>query len=349
MIKIAVIGTGSMAGAHAGRFRENRGCKLVAVCDLIKKRAEEFARLHGIPNTKVFTDVDAMLAAVDIDAVTIVTTDAHHAPISLKCIAAGKHVLCEKPLAVNYPDARKMATAAKRGGVINMVNLSYRNSSAIQRAHELVAGGAIGKVMHVEANYLQSWLASKCWGNWKSEERLLWRLSSKHGSKGVLGDVGVHILDFAAFPAGDVKSVNCRLKTFSKAPGNRVGKYKLDANDSAVIMVELVGGGIGTISTTRWATGYCNALELRIFGDKGAISIDLDKSKSQLEICQGRDIDKPKWKTMRCGKTPDIYQRFITSIKTGKNDQPDFAQGAKIQKIMDACFDSDKTGQTVKV
>ena len=338
-----------MANSHAERFREIRGCKLVGACDLIKKRAEGFATRHGISHTKVFTDVDAMLTTVDIDAVAIVTTDAYHAPISLKCIATGKHVLCEKPLAVNYPDARRMVAAAKRRGLINMVNLSYRSSPALQRAQKLVADGAIGNVMHVEASYLQGWLASRYWGDWKSEEQWMWKLSSKHGSKGVLGDIGVHILDFATFPVGDIKTVNCRLKTFNKAPGNRIGEYKFDANDSAIITVELAGGGIGTISTTRWATGYKNALELKILGDKGGIRIDLDKSCSLLEICRGRDVDKAKWKTITCGRTPDVYQRFITSIRTGKNDQPDFARGAKIQKIMDACFISDKTGRTVKV
>ena len=125
------------------------------------KRAEAFAEKHGIDKAAVFTDVDEMLGAVDIDAVSNVTSDAFHMPISLRCIAAGKHVFCEKPLAVNYPDARRMAVAAKRKGVINMVNLSYRDASAIQKAQKLIADGVIGKVMHFEASYLQSWLLSK--------------------------------------------------------------------------------------------------------------------------------------------------------------------------------------------
>ena len=341
-----------MANAHAERFSAVRGCKLVAACDVVKERADAFAKKYGIAQSAVFTDIDKMLATVDIDAVTNVTSDAFHAPISLKCIAAGKHVLCEKPLAVNYPDARKMAVAAKRKGVINMVNLSCRDSSAIQKAHKLIADGAIGRVMHFEASYLQSWLSSKCWkcwGDWKTTDAWLWRLSSKHGSKGVLGDLGVHILDFATFPAGDARRVNCRLKTFNKAEGNRIGEYKLDANDSAVITVELAGGGLGTIHMTRWASGHANTVSLRVFGDEGAIGIDLDKSYSELEICRGRDVDKPKWKTVKCGTTPNIYKRFITSIRTGVNDQPDFARGAKIQKMMDACFESDSSGQAIRV
>ena len=334
---------------HTERFRAVRGSKLVAVCDVVRERAKAFAEKHSIARAAVFTDVDEMLATVDIDAVSNVTSDAFHVPISLKCIAAGKHVLCEKPLAVNYPDARKVVVAAKRMGVINMVNFSYRDSFVIQKAHKLIADGAIGRVIHFEASYLQSWLSCQCWGDWKTSDALLWRLSSKHGSKGVLGDIGVHLLDFVTFPVGDAKSVNCRLKTFSKTPGNRIGKYKLDANDSAVITMELVDGGVGTVHTTRWATGYINTLKLRIFGDEGAIGIDLDKSYSELEICCGRNVDMAKWKTVKCGITPNIYQRFVTSIKTSQNDQPDFTRGAKIQRIMDACFESDLSGKTIMV
>jgi predicted dehydrogenase len=82
---------------------------------------------------------------------------------------------------------------------------------------------------------------------------------------------------------------------------------------------------------------------LRIFCDKGAIRIDLDKAKDKLEICRGKNIDKFKWETIECGKTPNIYKRFINSILTGKNDQPDFNRGAEIQKILDACIKSDET------
>lgn len=349
MIKIAVIGTGGMANAHAKAFNEIRGCKLMAACDVVAEKAAEFAKRHGIPASGVFDDVDKMLSEVECDAVTVVTSDAFHASVSLKCIAAGKHVLCEKPLATNYADAKKMAAAAKRKGVINMVNLSYRDSSAIQKAYQLVQKGEIGEVVHFEASYLQSWLSSKVWGDWKTDDKWLWRLSTKHGGTGVLGDVGVHILDFATYPAGDVKSINCLLKTFPKAKGNRIGKYTLDANDSAVITVELSGGAVGTIHTTRWGTGHANQVKLQLHGRKGAIQIDLDESRDTLKICRGKDVDKCQWKVFKCGKTPSNYQRFIKSVKTGKNDQPDFARGAAIQKILDACFKSDKTRKSVKV
>ena len=107
--------------------------------------AEQFAALYGIPH--VFESAEEMLRAVELDAVCVVTSDAAHAPVSLAAIAAGKHVLCEKPLATNYRDAARMARAAKRKGVVNMVNFSYRNAPAIHKAHRLVQSGAIGRVM----------------------------------------------------------------------------------------------------------------------------------------------------------------------------------------------------------
>jgi predicted dehydrogenase len=347
MIKLAIIGTGGMAKGHAATFKNMKGVRVVAACDVDRPKAEAFAESYGIP--AVYGDVDTMLAEAEIDAVSNVTSDAWHAPLSLKAIAAGKHVLCEKPLATNYPDAKAMADAARRKGVINMVNFSYRNSSAIQKAHQLIAAGELGRIVHFEASYLQSWLTSHAWGDWSASPNLLWRLSTKHGSLGVLGDIGVHIVDFATFPAGDVKSVQCRLKTFSEIKGKRLGDYALDANDSAVMTVELKNGAIGTIHTTRWATGHTNSLRLRIYGEKGGLEIDLDTAYDKLRICRGADLHKAQWKEVLCGKTPNIYQRFITSIKTGKNDQPDFARGATVQKVLDACLESDRTNGPVKV
>ena len=103
------------------------------------------------------------------------------------------------------------------------------------------------------------------------------------------------------------------------------------------------------IHTTRWATGQRNSLLLRIYGDKGAIVVDLDKSYTELQVCRGKDVPKAQWKTLKCAKTPNIYRRFVKSIQTGQNDQPDFARGAAIQKVMDACFESDRQGKAVCV
>ncbi|GGX92347.1 oxidoreductase [Litchfieldella qijiaojingensis] len=347
MIRLAIIGAGSMAGEHAKHFGALEGVEVVAVCDLDADKARGFADRHGI--AAVYTDLEAMLARDDIQAVSNVTPDGVHKAISLAAIAAGKHILCEKPLATNAADAEEMAEAARRAGVINMINLSYRDAPAIQHARDLIASGAIGRVMHVDASYLQSWLVSHAWGRWDSDSQWLWRLSEAHGSKGVLGDVGVHILDFASFPVGDITRVNCQLKCFDKAPGNRIGDYILDANDSALMRVEFAGGALGTIQATRWATGHLNSLKLSVYGDKGAVSVVLDDAKDRVLTCFGDDIHPANWTSVECSQTPSIYQRFIAGIVSGHNDQPDFARGAALQRVLDACFLADSQDRSVVV
>lgn len=347
MVNIAIVGTGGMAKNHAEMFAAAQGCQVVAVCDIDLAKAKTFADTHGI--NKVYTELEDLLADPDIEAVSNVTPDKFHKPVSLQIIAAGKHVLCEKPLAVNASDAQEMADAAKAAGVINMVNLSYRDAPAIQEAKKRIAAGEIGRVMHVDASYLQSWLVSNQWGVWHSEDTWLWRLSSEHGSKGVLGDVGIHILDFASYPVGDIEEVFCQLKCFDKAPGNQIGEYHLDANDSALIQARFANGAMASIHTTRWATGNINTLRLRIHGDKGAIDIDLDRSRNTLQMCRGNNLNDAQWETLDCPDTPNNYQRFIDSIVSGVNDQPDFAYGAKLQVVIDSCFESDAQRQPVSI
>jgi len=346
-VKVGIIGTGGMAAMHADLFAEIKGCQVVAACDIDPARVEAFAARCKIP--RVYTDTAAMLKDGGLDAVSVVTPDAHHASVSIQALKAGLHVLCEKPLAVNYPEARKMVAAAKKAGTINMVNLSYRNSAALQKAKELVADGKIGEIVHVEANYLQGWLPTKVWGDWRTTPAWLWRLSSKHGSKGVLGDVGVHILDFASFPVGSVKAIQARLKAFPKAPGNRIGEYVLDANDSATMMVEFANGALGTIHTTRWAAGQKNSLFLRLCGTEGSILIDLDQSWDRLKLCSGKGLLKGDWVEVKCPATPNNHHRFIRSIQTGVQDQPDFARGAEVQKLLDACFVAEKSRSMVRI
>jgi len=346
-IRIGIVGTGGMANVHATEFLKIPGVELAAVCDVDAKRAKEFAAKHGGSAT-VFTDFGKLLAEASVDAISNVTPDSLHAPLSLQAIAAGKHILCEKPLATNHTDALRMARASKKAGVINMVNFSYRNSSALQMAAQLVRVGQLGEIVHVEASYLQSWLSSQIWGDWKITPAWLWRLSSKHGSKGVLGDVGVHILDFASLPVGPIRSIQARLKTFTKLKGKRMGEYPLDANDSALMQVEFGNSALGVIHTTRWATGHANSLFLRIHGTKGALRLDLDKYYKELEVCLSEDIHKAKWTTLKAPPTPNIYERFIAAIQTGKQGEPDFARGAEIQKALDACFESEKLGQAIK-
>jgi predicted dehydrogenase len=180
---------------------------------------------------------------------------------------------------------------------------------------------------------------------------MTWRLSTKHGSAGVLGDIGCHIYDLTALLCGDIAEIGCTLRTFDKGiKGNRIGPYALDANDSFVSTVTFAEGGLGTVHATRWATGQINSLRVRVYGDEGAVEIDLDKSNDLYRICKGKPAArKGAWKDVHCRRVPTQYERFIQAVRSGKSDVSDFANGAKVQAYLDASVVSDREKKSIKV
>jgi predicted dehydrogenase len=217
-----------------------------------------------------------------------------------------------------------------------MVNLTYRNVAQLQMAREIVTSGRIGAVKHVEASYLQSWLVSKAWGDWRTESQWLWRLSKKHGSNGTLGDIGIHILDFACYGAAlEIEHVFARLKTFEKAPGNKIGEYELDANDSFTMAVDFDNGALGVIHATRWATGHFNELRLRVYGEKGSVEVQHRHNESSLRVVLGEDVETGTWTEHPCEKVPTNYERFVEAVRTGASQEPSFRHAANLQKVLD--------------
>jgi predicted dehydrogenase len=260
-------------------------------------------------------------------------------------VAAGKPIFCENPLAPSYPLALEMTEAVERAGLVNMVNLRYRGLPVMQMARALVEDGMIGEVRHVDASYLQSWLVGTHWGDWRTEERWLWRLSGAHGSRGVLGDVGIHILDFASYVADqDPVSVHCRMKAFGKAEGDRIGPYALDANDSFIMSLEFDGGALGVVHASRWATGYANAMKLAVFGTLGALEIWFESEKMGLRVCAGADVHTQTWREVESPPVPNTYQSFIEAVRSGESLEPTFRRAAELQHVLDAAFESDRTG-----
>jgi predicted dehydrogenase len=333
-VRVLILGTGGMANSHVEKYKEIEGVMVVAGVDTRPEQLAEFCSKHGIGQS--FTTLDAALAWGAFDAVSNVTPDPVHYPTTLPLLKAGKHVLCEKPLATNEAHAAEMAAAAQAAGVVNMVNLTYRNVAAMQAGAALVRDGAIGTIKHFEASYLQSWLTQPAWGHWDKESQWLWRLSTKHGSKGVLGDVGIHILDFALYVAGiEAREVSCRLATFHKAPGDRIGEYPLDANDSCTLQLVLDNGALGTVSATRFATGQINDLRLRLYGDEGGLEVQWEKDISRLRLCNGEDVQSGTWRDIEAPVLANVYQRFIEAIRGEMPANPDFARAAMLQRILD--------------
>ncbi|HEY5820194.1 MAG TPA: Gfo/Idh/MocA family oxidoreductase [Mesorhizobium sp.] len=346
--RILLLGTGGIATHHVQEFADLPNVKIVACVDSVPGRADAFAARYHI--AEAFPSLEAAIAWGDFEAAINCTPDAVHKPTTLALIAAGKHVFCEKPLAPNYPDAMEMTEAAEKAGLVNMVNLTYRNSPAVQEARAMVQAGEIGELRHVEAAYRQSWLVSKAWGDWRTDEKWLWRLSKAHGSTGVLGDVGVHILDFATYAAGDkIVTVKADLATFRKAEGDRIGDYRLDANDSFAMTGRMASGALATIVATRYATGHMNDLALALHGTKGSLKLETDGRKSKLWGCLGNDVEKFRWRKLELPQVKRNARRFADALASGVNGGLSFRRAAEMQQIIDAAFASDKSGKEIKL
>lgn len=345
MLRIGIIGTGSMANAHAEAYAALKGVTLVACCDVEEERAKAFARKWGIP--AAYTDYRKLLSEAKPDGVSIVTPDDSHASISIAALDRGIAVLCEKPMASTLTAARRMLEASRRSTVVRMVNYSKRNSAGLQAARAVIASGGIGAIRHVEASYLQGWLVRKEWGDWRTTPRFTWRLSKKHGSGGVLGDLGCHAYDMAAFLCGDIREIYARLEVFDKGvPGGRVGEYDLDANDSFVSTVTFANGALGTIHCTRWAVSFLDRPFIRVHGERASIEVDLRRSWDEYRICKP---NQKEWKTVRARPSPSNYERFVHAVKTGKADESDFENAYKVQLYLELSQRSNDRRRAIEI
>ncbi len=345
-IRILIVGTGMMAHHHTEAFEAMEDVEVVGGVDRDADTLSEFCRQHGLSQS--FTSVEAAVAWGQFDAASNVTPDRVHHATTLPLLDARKHVLCEKPLATNHGDARDMVVRAEDAGVINMVNLTYRRSGALTTASELIRDGAIGEVRHFEASYLQDWLNLP---GWSEEPFFLWRLSTAHGSTGTLGDLGVHILDYATFAAGaSPASISCRLATFEKAPGRSVGDYVFDANDSFTMHLQLDNGATGVIHSSRFASGHHNDLLLSLHGTRGALQVSDIDGREQLRGCLGNDVGSRTWADIPFRPAPTNFEKFVAAIRSGRSGEPDFARGADLQKVLDlAVQSSDQACRSIDV
>ncbi len=347
-IRLLILGTGWMAQNHARYFGDIPGVTIVAGVDPDKERLAAYCDTNKIAHR--FESLEEAISWGGFDAASNATPDSVHYLTTMQLLAAGKHVFCEKPLATHHAHAAAMAQAAEARGLVGMVNLTYRNVPALQRARELVLAGEIGTVRHVEASYLQSWLTSSHWGDWQTSPTWLWRLSRSHGSNGVLGDIGIHILDFASYgTAAEITHMNCRLKTFHKAEEDRIGEYRLDANDSFVMAVEFDNGALGVIHATRMATGYVDDLRLRIFGDQGALEVSFGYEKpveqrvSRLRACLGEARHTQNWAEIPLDPVETNYQRFIRAVRESVTLEPSFEHAANLQRLLDRGLASERS------
>jgi predicted dehydrogenase len=289
-LRVALIGYSFMGKIHAQAWQTaprffdlGVDARIATVVGRDAAAVAEFAERFGIPRTA--TDWREVVADPEIDAVDICVPGDLHAEITLAALAAGKHVLCEKPLANSVAEAEEMteaAAAAREKGVQSMVGFSYRCTPALAYARGLIADGRIGDIRHIRATYLQDWIVDESFP-------LVWRLQKEKAGSGALGDIGAHVIDLATFLTGQrLTGVSALTETFVKerplpsaagglAATAGAGTGTVDVDDAAVFIGRTDGGALATFEATRFAAGRKNAIRLEINGSRGSVAFDFER------------------------------------------------------------------------
>jgi predicted dehydrogenase len=327
--------------------------------DAAKVVAEKFGWEH------VETDWRVLIARDDVDVVDVCTPGDTHAEIAIAALEAGKHVLCEKPLANSVAEAEAMADAARAAqarGVRSMVGFTYRRVPAIKLARSLVAEGRLG----VRAQYLQDWLVDP-------EAPLSWRLDKQRAGSGALGDIGAHIVDLTQYITGErIVGVSATMETFVKERPVAVsfdglagtageGKGPVTVDDAAIFLGRFSGGALATFEATRFATGRKNAIRIEINGTDGSLAFDFE-DMNLLHLLENSDgpetagfrrilVTEPEHPYVAAWWPPGHILGYehgfthqavdlVTAIAEGSDPEPSFADGLNVQRVLAAVEDS---------
>jgi predicted dehydrogenase len=375
---IGMIGYSFMGLAHSQGWRNARSFfdpgltpRLVAIGGRDGAAATDVARRFDWQHVE--TDWRALIARDDVDLVDICTPGDTHAEIAIAALEAGKHVLCEKPLANTVEEAWAMVEAADKAsvhGVRSMVGFTYRRVPAIALARRLVEQGRIGTVRHVRAQYLQDWLRDP-------SSPLTWRLQKDRAGSGALGDIGAHIIDLTQFITGErLEGVSALTETFvrerplpaevhglSAQAGEGTGPVTVD--DAAVFIGRFGGGGLATFEATRFASGRKNSIRLEINGSRGSLAFDFEEM-NVLHVYDDTAPSSASGFTRVLVTEPDHpyvsawwpaghllgYEHSFThqavdlldALAEGRDPTPSFADGLAVQRVLAAVQTSAANG-----
>ena len=339
MIKIGIIGVGSIAdNTHIPGINSAQGGILAAICDTDKKRLWEIGEKYNIPESRRFENYLDLIACDEVDAVEVCTPNYLHVPMAIAAVKAGKPINVEKPLSVNLTEAKKLEDVLQEQAVPNMMCFSYRFKPAVRYAKEILKRGLLGDILSVNVAYLKS---SAFW----AERRLEWRFVKEYAGTGVLGDLGVHLIDMAQFLVGDITRVSAEagiiVKKRKKLDSDELGNVETD--DYCNFMADFDCGAHGMFTVTRCAIGHDNTIKYDVFGTKGVLSFNLNQAE-ELSVCLG-DIDVESY-GLHTVKVPQKYrvsqEQMFIDMASGKACPylPTVADGVKCQRVLDALLES---------
>ena len=284
-IGVGMLGYAFMGKAHSNAFKTILYMiypppaipKLVAIAGRSEEAVREAAIRYGYEG--YYTDWKEMLKNDRVQLFDNGGPNNTHADPCIAAAQAGKHILCEKPLARTAKEAASMLEAVTKAGVKHAVAFNYRFVPAIRQAKELIASGALGQIYHFRAVYLQEWIMP----HYNAPK--WWRMDKTIAGSGALGDLGAHIIDLGRFLVGEFRSVSALTRTFIKerALPNGKGTSTVDVDDAFVATVEFENGAIGTVEATRFAAGRKNYNCFEINGEKGSICFNLERM-NEMEV-----------------------------------------------------------------
>ncbi|MBB5791896.1 Gfo/Idh/MocA family protein [Jiangella mangrovi] len=377
---IGMVGYAFMGAAHSQAWRNAYSFfdvplvpRLVALGGRNAEAAGDVARRFGWESVE--TDWRQLVARDDVGLVDVCTPGDTHAEIAIAALEAGKHVLCEKPLANTVAEAEAMVAAAEKAaesGVRSLVGFTYRRVPAIALARQLVAEGRVGQIRHVRAQYLQDWIADP-------DAPLSWRLQKDKAGSGALGDIGAHIIDLTQYITGErITGVSAILETFVKerpvpesftglagsAPvAAELGPVTVD--DTAVFLARFTGGAVATYEATRFATGRKNAIRIEINGSNGSLAFDFEDMNVLNVYDHTEDARVAGFKRVLVTEPSHPYVSawwpaghglgyehafthqavdLLTAIAERRDPEPSFADGLNVQRILAAVEDSAAAG-----
>ena len=373
-VRIGMIGYGGIGRVHAMGYRSlpyhygfpASSIRLVGVATARPETAQAAAAEIGC---EYWTDdYHQLLARADIDAVDICVPNHMHAEIVQAAAAAGKHIYCEKPLAMDVAEAKAMVAAAEAAGVITQMTFNFRFVPAVLRAHQLVQEGFLGRVFSFRGRYYRSSYIDP-------QKPLTWRQRKAVAGGGALFDIGSHILDLLYSLLGPYDAVQATLDTLIPQRPAAAGAEELapvDVDDIALLHLRTASGVLGLVEVSRMGTGLTNDLQFEIFGEHGALRFSA-VDPGWLEVYDVRDTEKPvggmrgfrRLETVQrypAQKAPDwsmapdfvrthaeCQYQFIRAVAEGRPASPSLADGLHIQAVMAAAELSSAGGSWVKI
>jgi predicted dehydrogenase len=366
LIRIGLIGTGLMGRIHTNGYKRlmdffpeyEYAPVLQACCSRNPERAQAFADQWGYKSIE--TDWRTIIARDDIDAVDICTPNDKHAEIAIAAAAAGKMILCEKPLARTVEEAEQMLKAVEAAGVKNTVWYNYRRVPAVTLAKKIVDSGKLGKIFHYRANFLQDWTINP---DLPQGGDALWRLDVEAAGSGVTGDLLAHCIDTAMWLNGGIKDVSAMTETFIKErvhqSSGQVQKVGID--DACIFHCHFDNGSLGLFEATRYARGHKALYTFEINGEHASIRWDLH-DLTRLEYFDHGDEGQVRgWRSIHVtdGDHPYMHRwwipgtsigyehsfihqvaDFFLSLQTGEPCHPTFRDAFETQKVCQAVIDS---------